>query len=149
MSMSSFRDQALDNLAENLPLLAADRSLYIQPRPESEFDDLETYPNFEGSHLVGSKDQTARIGIAVAVIKKPIYVFRDFLQHEDTGRRTNAEYYLGLMSLSNGSPALAYARVHRNVILNANAYNLLSADRILGKIKGIPILETVPEPTIV
>jgi len=142
--LSRHRDEALQALADNLDQLAADRDKWIDPDPPAKFDDVDTYPNFEGTHLLGVKTQTPNINIAIATIKKPILVFRDVLVDRKTGRqRTNVEYYLGLMAQKNGIPALTYVYVHKNVIVTSARRRIDKTGDILNKINGFPILENI------
>jgi len=127
------------DLMEALPDLKANTANYITPDNRLEFLDQDFYTAYNGKRLLGSKELTPKIDIVAGVIRGPIAVFRDIVIEPRARASSYMEYFIGLTRWADGTPALALAINHRDLIAKLVLARGLEEERekIYSQISGL------------
>ncbi len=125
-----------------LPSLAVHEENFIKKRDNrNEFLKQDWYTAYNSKRLLGDVDLTTRIEIASAVIRRPIAVFRDFLQKVDTRQETYIEYFFGLDKTDAGDTRLNLVINHRGVMIKHFSRSPKKVGELLETISGLLVFK--------
>ena len=139
MATLSFEDN-LTLVISDIARLIDDPSNHIKTDLETEDKaPIDTYVDYQNRRFIVSKDQTPRIDIIAGTLKKPVSVFKDYLQSKNSSEFTQTFHYLGLTKNSVGEDALVYVFAQRNVIVSSLLVKLDDANLVLERLSGVLI----------
>ena len=139
VDLSAQRDQEVRGLIAALPRIKENPANFITPDNRLEFLDQDFYTAYNGKRVFGAKELTPKIDIVAGVVRQPIAVFRDVVVDPEGRAGSYMEYFIGLTRWADGTPALALAINHRDLIAKLFLARGLEEERekIFSQISGL------------
>ncbi len=128
--LSRTRDEQIQEIYDDLPDLVDNDFLYAVVNTTKEtLKPVDIYLTYQATtRELGALEVTPRLPIAVAIVRRPIAVFRDYMERPDTREATVVRYYFGMFK-KNGERIFGLVQSHRNIIVkiwtDADELNLL------------------------
>ena len=115
--LSGARDEQLQDLYDELPELVENDFLYaVVDKSKEDLKETDIYLTYDAkTRELGSLEVTPRLPIAVGIIRRPLVVFRDYLERAER-ESTVVRYYFGMYK-KDGERIFALVQSHRNIII--------------------------------
>ena len=135
---SDLRNEQIQKLYNSLPRALADENNFAKYYEKEEIIDDGSFPTYSSKQRTWATfENTKNINFAIGVLRKPLGVWRDFVESEDSRQGSVFEYFFGVLRIKSGALRYVLLTVNRNVLAKVEISE--NEENLLQQISGLQI----------